>query len=191
MIWSEYDGSRWRLVDRTFDGKTDRWRSRRYVAPEGDRQSFPRATTDADLKPWVVWQDFSQDNLEIRASSFSDGGWSPAITVSESASNDWAPSITAAPDGSVWIGWDSYQAGNYGVFLRSVKDGRLGSLPQVTRGPSRDAFASVAVDSRNRVWVAWSEAGPNWGKDWGVLGKPGTQIRTDSRIRLARLADGR
>ncbi|MEZ5355329.1 MAG: DUF3604 domain-containing protein [Bryobacteraceae bacterium] len=75
--------------------------------------------------------------------------------------------------------------------MRAFRGGRLEAPVRITRAPTRDAYASVAVDSQNRVWIAWAEAGPRWGKDWGVLGKPGTQVRHDSRIRLVRFANGR
>ena len=41
----------WRLIGRTFGAASEDWPGRRYVAPEGERQSFPKATTDASGKP--------------------------------------------------------------------------------------------------------------------------------------------
>ena len=191
VLFSECRDERWRLLDRVYDPKVDRWTSGRYMAPAGDRQYFPQAVQDAKGRPWAVWQEFAQDNLEIMAAHFEDGRWSAPLRVSASPANDWAPAIAAAPDGSVWFAWDSFDQGNYDVFVRSFRGDRLEAPVQVTHAPTRDAYASIAVDSHNRVWVAWAEAGPKWGKDWGVLGKPGTQLRASSRVRLVRFADGR
>ena len=191
VIWSEYKEDRWRLVDRMFDPAKGEFGPARYVAPAGRRQMFPQATTDAAGKAWVVWQEFARENLDVLAAWWDGERWSEPLRVSESEANDWAPSIAAAPDGAVWIAWDAYEAGNYDVFLRAIRNGRLKPAIQVTHGLTFDAHASVAVDPQNRVWVAWAEGGPNWGKDWGVLGRPGTQIRASSRIRLARYAEGR
>lgn len=191
VLYSEYLDGRWRLVDRVYEPGEDRWLSKRYVAPEGDRQFFPQAVQDAQGRPWAVWQEFGERDLDIRAARYEDGGWSEPIRVSSSAANDWSPALAAAPDGAIWFAWDSYDAGHYDVFVRAWRDGRLEEPQRVTSAPTRDAFPSIAVDSRNRVWLAWAEAGPKWGKDWGVLGKPGTQLRAGSSIRLARFAGGR
>ena len=191
VLYGDARGERWRLVDRTFAPDSGRWLGPRYVAPGGDRQMFPQAVQDAEGRPWVVWQEFAETNLEVAAASFDGEGWSAPLRISESAANDWAPSIAAAPDGSVWFAWDGFDAGNYDVFVRTFRRGKLEAPVQVTRAPTRDAFATIAVDSKSRVWVAWAEAGPRWGKDWGVLGETGTQLRAGSRIRLARLAEGR
>ena len=191
VLYGEFHDERWRLVDRTFDAANRRWLGQRYVSPGGDRQMFPQAVQDATGRPWAVWQEFAQTNLDVMAARFEDDGWTAPMRISTSAANDWAPAIAAAPDGGVWFAWDGFEAGNYDVFVRAFRNGRLEAPVQVTRAPTRDAFASVAVDSQSRVWLAWAEAGEKWGKDWGVLGKPGTQLREGSRIRLARLANGR
>ena len=73
----------------------------------------------------MVWQDFSTENLEIRASSFADGEWAATTTVSESSASDWSPSIAPVPDSSVWVAWDSYDSGNYDVLLRSIRADRI------------------------------------------------------------------
>ena len=191
VLYGEYSGKRWRLVDRTFEPKTSRWHPERYVWAAAGKQMFPQAVADSAGKPWLVWQEFRGGNLDVMVSSWDGERWGEPLRISESAANDWAPSIAGAPDGAIWIAWDGYEAGNYDVFLRPIRGGRAAPVIQVTQAPTRDSYASVAVDNQNRVWVAWAEGGPNWGKDWGVLGRPGTQIRAGSRIRLARYANGR
>ena len=191
VIWSEYGGDRWRLVDRAFDPDNSSWKSRRYISPEGHRQIFPRAVSDAGGNPWVVWQEFIGANFDIMASRWNNGGWLAPVRVSQSKASDWTPAIAAGLDGRIYITWDSYQDGNYDIFLREFRDGNRQPIIQVTRAATRDAYATVAVDLQNRVWLAWAEAPENWGKDWGVLGKPGNHFRTSSRIRLARYADGK
>ena len=190
VIWSEYKGGRWRLLDRAFDPKADSWADEVYVAPSGRRQFFPVAVATTDGHAWVTWQEFRGDNLEIMAARF-DGSWQDAVLVSDSEANDWAPDIAAAPDGSVWVAWDSYARGSYGVYLRRLSPDRLDPVVELPSDPNRAIEPSIAVDSGSRVWLAWAEAGPNWGKDWGVIGRPGTQIRATSEVRLARYSNGR
>ena len=190
VIWSEYAGGRWRLVDRAFDPKADAWADEVYVAPSGRRQFFPVAVTSSDGEPWVAWQEFRGDDLDVMAARY-DGGWRDPVLVSNSEANDWAPDIAAAPDGSVWVAWDNYQRGSYGIFVRRLLPDRSDPVMELPADPNRAIEASIAVDSGNRVWLAWAESGPNWGKDWGVLGRPGTQIRATSEVRLARYSNGR
>ena len=190
VIWSEYEDDRWRLVDRAYDPKADSWGDEVYVSPGGRRQYFPVATTSADGTPWVCWQEFRGESLEIMAARHGGGNWSEPVRVSESDANDWAPDIAAAPDGSVWVAWDSYERGSYGIYVRRLRDDGADPVLELPPDPKRAIEPSIAIDARNRVWVAWAETGPNWAKDWGVLGRPGTPIRSSSDVRLARYADG-
>ena len=189
VLWSEYEDDRWRLVDKAFDPRDGSWAAETYVAPAASRQFFPAAVTASDGAPWVTWQEFRGDGLDIMAARF-EGSWSEPVAVSESEANDWAPDIAAAPDGSVWVAWDSYERGSYGIYLRRLDAQGADEILPLPGGPERAIEPSVAVDARNSVWVAWAEAGPNWGKDWGVLGRPGTQLRATSAVRLARYASG-
>ncbi len=191
VLWSEYADDRWRLVDRAFDPGGDRWADEVYVSPSGTRQYFPVAVTAADGTPWVAWQEFRGRGLDVLAAHFGENGWSDPVQVSDSAANDWAPDLAAGPDGAVWAVWDSYERGNYGIYLRRMLPGNVDSVIELPSDHNRAIEPSIAVDASNRVWVAWAESGPNWGKDWGVLGKPGTQLRESSRVRLARYAAGR
>lgn len=190
VIWSEFKGGRWRLVDRSFDPKSDSWGDEAYVAPAGSRQFFPVAATPSDGGPWVTWQEFREGGLDIMAARFDDR-WQDPIVVSDSEANDWAPDIAAAPDGSVWVAWDSYARGNYGVFIRRLSAAGPDRVLEMPPDAKRAIEPSIAVDDAGRVWVAWAESGPNWGKDWGVLGRPGTQIRATSEVRLASYSNGR
>lgn len=191
VVWSEYARGRWRLVDRAFDPATAAWSPAVYIAPAGTRQYFPVAATARDGTPWVAWQEFRGAELDVMAAWQGAAGWSEPIQVSSSGANDWAPDLAAAPDGSVWVAWDSYARGSYGIFLRRLQPGRADPAIPVPPDPNRAIEPSVAVDDRNRVWLAWAASGPNWGKDWGVLGRPGTQVRATSQVRLACYAAGR
>ena len=189
VIWSEFRDNRWRLVARAFDPKAERWAPEVYVSPSGRRQFFPVAVTASDGKVWAAWQEFRGDSLDVMAAWHEDG-WSDPIQVSDSPANDWAPDLAPGPDGSVWAAWDSYERGSYGIFLRRLAPGQPDSVVEMPHDPNRAIEPSIAVDGRNRVWVAFAESGPNWGKDWGVLGRPGTQVRATSAVRLARYANG-
>lgn len=191
VLWSEYSRGRWRLMDRAFVPGEDRWLPPVYVSPAGSRQYAAVAVTAADGTLWVAWQEFGQQDLDVFAARFRESDWSAPVRVSESGANDWAPDIAAAPDGSVVVAWDSYATGEYGIYLRRLRADGAGSIVAVPSGPNRAIEPSVAVDDQNAVWVAWADGGPNWGKDWGVLGRQGTQVRALSRIRLARFAGGR
>ncbi len=190
-VWNEYRDDRWRLVSRILDPATGRWDETKYVAPQGRRQMFHRMASDAAGKPWVAWQEFVEDNFEVFAASRSETGWSQPILISASRANDWHPVIAAASDGTVYVAWDSYDAGNYDVFLRPIRNGAAQSAIQVTQAENFEAHVTVAVDPQDRLWLAWEEAGPNWGKDTGVLGNPGEKIRESRRVRLVRYADGK
>ena len=190
VIWSEYANGRWRLVDNAFDPVSESWTGEVYVSPAGTRQYFPVAVTAADGSPWVAWQEFRGNQLDVMAAHFDGEAWSAPIRVSESDANDWAPDLAAAPDGSVWVAWDGYERGSYDIFLRRLTRDSADGVIGVPADPNRAIEPSIAVDSAHRVWVAWAESGPNWGKDWGVLGRPGTQLRATSQIRLARYSNG-
>ena len=190
VIWSEYADGRWRLVDRSFDPASERWGRETYVSPTGTRQYFPVAVTATDRSPWVAWQEFHGDQLDVMAARFGEDGWSAPIRVSESDANDWAPDLAAGPDGSVWVAWDGYERGSYDIFLRRLLPDSAEPVIEVPADRNRAIEPSVAVDGAHRVWVAWAESGPNWGKDWGVLGRPGTQLRASSQVRVARYANG-
>ena len=189
VIWSEYEADRWRLVDRVLDPDSGSWLNEVYIAPDGRRQYFPVAVTTSDGGICVAWQEFRGDNLDVMAAWY-DAAWSEPIRVSESSANDWAPDIAAGPDGSAWVAWDGYERGRYDVYLRRLVPGRADPPVEVPNDPNRAIEPSVAVDGRGRVWIAWAQSGPNWGKDWGVLGRPGTQVRATSTVRLVRYADG-
>jgi len=190
VMWSEYADGRWRLVDRAFDPASESWDPEIYVSPTGTRQYFPVAVTATDGSPWVAWQEFHGDQLDVMAARFGDDGWSAPVRVSESDANDWAPDLAAGPDGSVWVAWDGYERGSYDIFLRRLLPDSADAVIGVPADRNRAIEPSVAVDAANRVWVAWAESGPNWGKDWGVLGRPGTQLRATSQVRVARYANG-
>lgn len=190
VIWSEFRDDRWRLVDRAFDPKAGRWSDEVYISPPGARQFFPVAVTSSDGKVWAAWQEFRGGDLDVMAAWYEDG-WSEPIRVSDSTANDWAPDLAPGPDGSVWAAWDSYERGSYDIFLRRLAPEQSGSVVELPHDPNRAIEPSLAVDSQGRVWLAWAESGPNWGKDWGVLGRPGTQVRATSAVRLARYANGR
>ena len=191
VIWSEYRKDRWRLVGRAFDPRSESWGSDQYIAPEGSRQYFPVAATATDGTAWVAWQEFRGDGLDVMAAWHDGNGWSAPMRVSNSDANDWAPDLAAAPDGSVWVAWDSYETGSYDILVRRLRPGEADRVIALPSDPNRAIEPSIAVDGRNRVWVAWAQSGPNWGKDWGVLGKPGTQIRATSEVRLACYSEGR
>ena len=191
VVWSEYREDRWRLVDRAFDPRSESWGAETYIAPEGSRQYFPVAATAADGTAWVAWQEFRGDDLDIMAAWHDGSGWSAPTRVSDSEANDWAPDLAAAPDGSVWVAWDSYDTGSYDILVRRLRPDRVDRVIALPSDPNRAIEPSIAVDARNRVWVAWAQSGFNWGKDWGVLGRPGTQIRATSEVRLACYSDGR
>ncbi len=190
VLWSEYADGRWRLVDRAFDPASESWDPEIYVSPTGTRQYFPVAVTATDGSPWVAWQEFHGDQLDVMAARFGDDGWSDPIRVSESDANDWSPDLAAGPDGSVWVAWDGYERGSYDIFLRRLLPDSADAVIGVPADRNRAIEPSVAVDAAHRVWVAWAESGPNWGKDWGVLGRPGTQLRATSQVRVARYANG-
>ena len=190
IFWSEYADGRWRLVDRAFDPASESWDPEIYVSPTGTRQYFPVAVTATDGSPWVAWQEFHGDQLDVMAARFGDDGWSAPVRVSESDANDWAPDLAAGTDGSVWVAWDGYERGSYDIFLRRLLPDSADEVIGVPADRNRAIEPSVAVDAANRVWVAWAESGPNWGKDWGVLGRPGTQLRATSQVRVARYANG-
>lgn len=198
VVWSEYRDNRWMLVSRRYDPASGDWDQVRPVAAargRNERQLFPVMTTDADGHPWVGWQGFGDGKFDVWAARWTGERWSEPVRVSESGANDWAPTLAAAPDGSVYAAWDGYDAGHYDISLRRMLASgsgiRLDDTIRVTRSETYDAHPSLAVDGQNRVWLAWTEAGPNWGKDWGVLGKEGTQVRESRRIRLVRYAGGR
>ena len=191
VLWSEYSGDRWRLVDRSYLPSSQAFSVETYVSPEGRRQFFPVAVTATDGSAWVAWQEFRGGQLDIMAARFDGDDWSVPIRVSESAANDWAPDLAPAPDGSVWAAWDSYQTGSYGIYLRPLHASGPGEVVEMPGDPNRAIEPSIAVSSEGQVWVAWAESGPNWGKDVGVLGSPGTQLRASSQIRLARFAGGK
>ena len=190
IFWSEYADGRWRLVDRAFDPASESWDPEIYVSPTGTRQYFPVAVTATDGSPWVAWQEFHGDQLDVMAARFGEDGWSAPVRVSESDANDWAPDLAAGPDGSVWVAWDGYERGSYDIFLRRLLPDSADAVIGVPADRNRAIEPSVAVDAANRVWVAWAESGPNWGKDWGVLGRAGTQLRATSQVRVARYANG-
>lgn len=190
VLWAECADGRWRLVDKAFDPASESWGPEVYVSPAGTRQYFPVAVTATDGSPWVAWQEFRGDQLDVMAARFDADGWSTPIRVSESDANDWAPDLAAAPDGSVWVAWDGYERGSYDIFLRRLLPDSADAVIGVPADRNRAIEPSVAVDAADRVWVAWAESGPNWGKDWGVLGRPGTQLRATSRVRVARYANG-
>ncbi len=190
VLWSEYRGDRWRLVDRTFDPASEEFAPEVYVSPSGRRQFFPVAATASDGSAWVAWQEFREGQLDVVAARFAATGWSAPIRVSESGANDWAPDLAAGPDGSVWAAWDSYDRGSYGIFLRRLRAGSADAVIEMPHDANRAIEPSVAVSPSNELWVAWAESGPNWAKDVGVLGSPGTPLRASSRIRLARFSDG-
>ena len=191
VIWSEYRKDRWRLVGRAFDPRSESWGGDQYIAPEGSRQYFPVAATATDGTAWVAWQEFRGDGLDVMAAWHDGNGWSAPMRVSNSDANDWAPDLAAAPDGSVWVAWDSYETGSYDILVRRLRPGEADRVIALPSDPNRAIEPSIAVDGRNRVWVAWAQSGSNWGKDWGVLGKPGTQIRATSEVRLACYSEGR
>ncbi len=191
VIWSEYREDRWRLLSRAFDPRSESWSAAFYVAPEGSRQYFPVSVTASDGTPWVAWQEFRGNDLDVMAASHDGTRWSAPIRVSNSDANDWAPDLAAAPDGSVWAAWDSYDTGSYGIHVRRLRHGQADPVIDLPPDPNRAIEPSIAVDARNRVWVAWAQSGSNWGKDWGVLGRPGTQIRATSEVRVACYSGGR
>ena len=191
VIWSEYREDRWRLVDRAFDPSSASWGPDTYIAPGGSRQYFPVAATASDGTAWVAWQEFRGDDLDVMAASHDGSGWSAPTRVSESEANDWAPDLAAAPDGSVWVAWDSYDTGSYDILVRRLRPGGADRVIALPSDRNRAIEPSIAVDAGNRVWVTWAQSGFNWGKDWGVLGRPGTQVRATSEVRLARYSGGR
>ena len=191
VIWSEYREDRWRLVDRAFDPGSESWGPDTYIAPGGSRQYFPVAATASDGTAWVAWQEFLGDDLDVMAASHDGSGWSAPTRVSDSEANDWAPDLAAAPDGSVWVAWDSYDTGRYDILVRRLRRGGADRVIALPSDPNRAIEPSIAVDASNRVWVAWAQSGFNWGKDWGVLGRPGTQVRATSEVRLACYSGGR
>jgi hypothetical protein len=190
VVWAAYRDDRWALVSRAFDPESKRWGMEQAVAPGGHRQMFPRAVTDSNGSPWVVWQEFRDANSDVYASQWRQGRWSATLRVSESVANDWEPAIAAAPDGAVWVAWDSYERGSYDVFLRPIREGKLGPVVPVTSGGRFHAHVSIGVDPANRVWLVWEESGANWGKDTGVLGNPGTALLADRSVRLVCYRDG-
>ena len=191
VVWSEYKQDRWHLVSRSLEPSTGRWSPEQYVAPQGRRQMFHRMATDSKATPWITWQEFSNGNFDIFAASHSAQGWSAPIRISESNRNDWHSAIAAGPDGTVYVAWDGYDQGNYDIFLRAIRDGKPGPILKVTQSETYDAHVSIAVDPSNRVWLAWEEAGPNWGKDTGVLGNPGTPLHASRDIRLVCYENGK
>ena len=191
VLWGEYTDGRWRLVDNAFDPASESWSGEVYVSPSGTRQYFPVAVTATDGNPWVAWQEFHGNQLDVMAARFDGDLWSAPVRVSESDANDWAPDLAAAPDGSVWVAWDGYERGSYDIYLRRLTPDSVDAVVGVPTDHNRAIEPSIAVDSNHRVWVAWAESGPNWGKDWGVLGRPGTQLRATSQVRLARYSKGR
>lgn len=190
VIWGGYAEDRWRLIARTLDLDSGAWGPEQYVTPAGRRQMFPRMATDAGGTPWLTWQEFAGGHHQIFAAYRRPEGWSEPLEISQSQANHWDPAIAAAPDGSIYIAWDAYERGNYDVFLRSVRGRTPGPVVRVTNAETYDAHPSIAVDPRNRVWLAWEQAGANWGKDWGVASKAGSELHAARVARLVSYENG-
>lgn len=190
VSWSEYKNDRWRLISRAWNTALSRWETVRYVAENGRRQMFQRMATDAAGNAWIVWQEFRDGQSDIFLSRLAGTAWESPRQASESAADDWAPDIATAPDGTVYVAWDGYQAGHYDIFLRSFTGSTRSPVIRVTSGETYDANVSLAVDPSNRLWMAWEEGGPNWGKDWGMLGKPGSRTHESRQVRLVAYQGG-
>ena len=171
VVWSDYRSDRWRLMSRRLELSTGRWSTEKYVAPAGRRQLFPRMTTDAAGRAWVVWQEFVEGSFGIFLSNQEDeSGWSKPIQVSQSKSNQWEPAIASAPDGSVWVAWDGYDNGNYDIFLRRFRNAKAEGIIQVTSAPTRTSTPSST--SRR------ASSSPTWGSSPASNRSPDSMMLT-------------
>src|SRR5579884_142243 len=198
ITWAAQKQHHWQLYGRPLkDGKLG---AVLHLTDGTGPNLWHRMTTDARGRTWLVWQGFRKGHSSIFARCADADGWHDAVEVSEGQADQWDPAIAPDPkEDRVWIGWDSYDGGNYNVHVREVTEGpkpRLGPLLTPEPSPLFEAHASVACDGLGRLWVAWDEAGPQWGKDYGLLDfandyRPGTRLYASRRVRLKCLVNNR
>ncbi len=193
VIWSERQDADWRLMARSYDGKT--WSRIEPLTAGRGNNLFHRLTADPRGNLHLVWQSFRGGHSGIYLKSLAGDRWSGEIEMSDPKrdprANDWSPAVAADRAGNVWVAWDSYAGGSYNVLLRPVRNGKAGEVIRVSDSPRFHAHASLAVDDRDRLWVAYDEAEENWAKDTGFFLTGGAGIYQSRRIRCAVYSGGK
>lgn len=196
VVWTQQVQGNWDIYARRFDPAGQSWGTLQRLTDHPLPDINPRVGSDGKGRIAVVWQGFRNraSNIYLRviggreSSSYRDD-WSPAVAVTDRASNEWDPAVAIDSSGTAWVAYDSYKNGNYDVYLTGVRpDLAVGAEIAIAETARFEARATVAVDRQDRVWVAYEAGGPGWGKDTGYKireRQPGVELGgfRESRIR--------
>lgn len=201
VVWSQQEGDNWELRAKSYrsgDGgqatEIGYAIGRRMFSPVVKVTDSPGADINpvavADPKSgrvYVVWQGWRSGSFDILLAALDGSPAASEKALASSPANEWAPAAAFDSKGRLHVVFDTYEKGNYDVKLVADAAGDEPQVIDVAASDNYEAYPSIAVDQGDRVWIAFEEAGPNWGKDWGMkwLGPSGEQtyFRSDIVVR--------
>ena len=117
----------------------------------------------------VVWEDDTQNNLEIFFARSTNGGatFSAPKNISNNTGMSEIPEIAVDRAGHINVVWQDNTFGNLDVFFARSNDGITFSTPQnLSNDSGASIFVQPAVDSSGNIYLVWEDTTPS---NTGVL----------------------
>jgi hypothetical protein len=120
---------------------------------QSEPSTIPDATTDANNRVHVVWQERVSGHNTIYYAAGHSGSWSQPESISVTQSDAYLPCVSAGREDVVYSGWDD---GTSILYRQRLPTGFDGSpVTVVASDPSGMSDVRLALDSEMRLHAVW------------------------------------
>jgi hypothetical protein len=157
IVWSRFDGSRWRVQARTVSqfgvvGVTS--------VPVSDASvsgSEPQVGVDAAGNTVIAWLAGDGVTDRIQARTLSPAGvLGPVLEVSTPGRNTWAPQLAVAPTGATVLTWTEFDGTNERIYASTLSAaGVLGAPVSISAAGQDGHYPRAAIDAAGDARLVW------------------------------------
>ncbi|MFC1611849.1 MopE-related protein [Myxococcota bacterium] len=117
FFWIRVDSNGGRLEARRRTGGA--WQSEP-IDVSSSRAGYPAARLDIAGQPWVAWEAYEGEGVEIRVAKWTGSSFSSPTRLSQDAVNAYAPAMELDAEDALWVAWHAYVDHTYDIFTRRM-----------------------------------------------------------------------
>ncbi len=174
VAWVDGNSGNWEIYVRRWNGNI--WEEVGVGSASGGgisnnvgASTYPSIAIAIDGTPYVAWEDYSGDNVDIYVRRWNGSNWIEVGAgsangggISETAGSSYKPSIAIATDGTPYVVWHDYSNDNAEIYVRrwngsswvEVGDGSA-SGGGISNNLGNSAWAAIAITLDGIPYVAW------------------------------------
>jgi hypothetical protein len=157
IVWSRFDGLRWRIQARTLSAFGVVGVAPLDVSDPGLSSSEPQVGVDAAGNVVMTW--IANDGVtdRIQARTLAPAGALGAVQeVSTPGRNTWAPQLAVAPTGDTVLSWIEFDGANERIYARTLSAaGVLGGLRSISAAGQDGHYSQAAIDANGDARLVW------------------------------------